>query len=980
MDQRNRLNPSVLESSDMSSLDTAEGGGGGGGGEARRERGGSGDRNREREHELLYLDEDEEAQLQEAIRLSMSEYERSREKHLVPSSSSYREEYLSSSSSPAPAHFPYSSSSMGEGQQQQEGSWRSIECDCRQEERRRSGGRGGGETSLSFLTSEEDALQQAIQASLQDIRGDVGAFSSHVGPNERDFSSSFSSRGKAEEREREDPVGGRRDLQGPRSSSIHPLPQSRKTEETFSYLERSPSFSFSNKSASSSACLFPQLFPSRTSASDDVSHLLLPASSSCSSSSSLSFSSERHHHRQHSHSRSSSSSSLLQGKSENDLCCAPLSWGEEEEEDIQIQLQWYYLTAYFSNRSSRSSSFLRSVKEGISRSEDSISSPSEETRECCLSCLVCRNFSFFEISLSRDSRGKPKEGDRTASITTTTTTTTSTDSSSSSSASSLTVPSSVGKRYEGQGGGGGEEKGLKKSEEAGEKRSSLPPLDFLYICDRCSYQHRGGGVHTLETSGSLEGHSTTFMPRDFLPLDLLRSSSSRSSSVGTREKYREKLLEILRPLEKDVLTSLLETVFGSRQTRAISTEGIKRWFDHPFLFGGDSVCNLVSSSSASLSFSGESKKREEEEQISSHEEGRREKERRERCLSSLHPFFACPWGLVQIHGGPCGVLASVESFLLSFLFFSPSRSRRSQVFLQDIYTFLHMTDEREKERYLLSKIGGGAAESSSSSVRVPLFSHIVSSLQKEEAGVRQAEEKKKEEEKESRDPSRCDVSSVHSREGKKRRGGEREVSSLAGEHSSEGDRKNSEEEEREEEEKKKRRNPFVVNPEFLTLRGFTSLVRRHALIEALSSILFQCTYTSHYIVAYAELHTSHRKKHTSPSFSSSPSKITSLLPKTISGDSHLKEDEERRGRDSEHDEEEEDAESVLRECIQVYVQQFDNIQKVMQFYWEYYDLLVESPSSVVSLLFSVVLTRGIQRVKQKKTKKEINIQHRLQID
>lgn len=362
------------------------------------------------------------------------------------------------------------------------------------------------------------------------------------------------------------------------------------------------------------------------------------------------------------------------------------------------------------------------------------------------------------------------------------------------------------------------------------------------------------------------------------------------------------------------------------------------------------MCHLFSSSS-SLSLSGReiTKKREEEEEGGGgggDQKERKERESRERCLSPNHPFFACPWGLVQIHGGPCGVLASVESCLFSSLFFSPSRSQRSHLFLQDIYTFLHMTDDREKERFLSTKIADGAAQSPSS-VCVPLFCNLLSSLQKET---------------ESRDEfSQCDgVSSVHSREGKKRRSEEREVALLG-----EDNDRNQQNREEKEEDTKKRRNVFVVNPEFLTLRGFSSLIRRHALVEALSSILFQCTYTSKYIVAYAELNTPGHKKDTS-----SLSKATALLPKAFTGESYQKEGEERKGRDNEGEDGEEDADYILRECIQVYIQQFDNIQKVMQFYWEYYDLLIESSSSVISFLFSVVLTRGIQRVSQNKERKK----------
>lgn len=86
-------------------------------------------------------------------------------------------------------------------------------------------------------------------------------------------------------------------------------------------------------------------------------------------------------------------------------------------------------------------------------------------------------------------------------------------------------------------------------------------------------------------SSPSEAPPKTFMPRDFLSPDLPRNSSSSSSfssssslsSAGLREKHGEKLREMFVPLQKDVLTSLLETVLGSRQTRAISTEGIKRW-------------------------------------------------------------------------------------------------------------------------------------------------------------------------------------------------------------------------------------------------------------------------------------------------------------------------------------------------------------------------------------------------------------------
>lgn len=164
MDQRNRPNPSVIESTDMSSLDTTENREGGGV-EGRRERGSSGDRTREGDHdaEMMYLDEDEEAQLQEAIRLSMSEYERSQEQRLLPASSPYREDYLSSAA-PGPAHFSYSSSPSVE---QQQGSCRSMGCHHQEEDdRRRGAGAGGGRDCFSVLLNKRGRCSTASHPGL----------------------------------------------------------------------------------------------------------------------------------------------------------------------------------------------------------------------------------------------------------------------------------------------------------------------------------------------------------------------------------------------------------------------------------------------------------------------------------------------------------------------------------------------------------------------------------------------------------------------------------------------------------------------------------------------------------------------------------------------------------------------------------------------------------------------------------------------
>lgn len=107
----------------------------------------------------MFLDDEEEAQLQEAIRLSMSEYERSRRRSpegfsflLPPSSSSCPSTGLERDQQ---QHRVLSPSRVGEAMPSSEGG--------------REGRGGASSASSGFFTSEEDELQQAIQASLQDI-------------------------------------------------------------------------------------------------------------------------------------------------------------------------------------------------------------------------------------------------------------------------------------------------------------------------------------------------------------------------------------------------------------------------------------------------------------------------------------------------------------------------------------------------------------------------------------------------------------------------------------------------------------------------------------------------------------------------------------------------------------------------------------------------------------------------------------------
>ncbi|PFH34696.1 hypothetical protein BESB_067290 [Besnoitia besnoiti] len=129
---------------------------------------------------------------------------------------------------------------------------------------------------------------------------------------------------------------------------------------------------------------------------------------------------------------------------------------------------------------------------------------------------------------------------------------------------------------------------------------------------------------------------------------LPRNFNEDAKGAPDTPELRQQLLSSLEPLERAEVERLVKRVFGLGPNRAIGAEDIARWFSHPFVFAAEaapgSSSPLVSPSPAAPP-----------------PEGR---------------DVVCPWGLVQLHGGPCGLLASVQCFVLRALLFAPSRATR----------------------------------------------------------------------------------------------------------------------------------------------------------------------------------------------------------------------------------------------------------------------------------------------------------------
>ncbi|KYF43757.1 hypothetical protein TGARI_286800 [Toxoplasma gondii ARI] len=267
---------------------------------------------------------------------------------------------------------------------------------------------------------------------------------------------------------------------------------------------------------------------------------------------------------------------------------------------------------------------------------------------------------------------------------------------------------------------------------------------------------------------------------------------------------REEFFSSLAPLDRQLVRRLVGRVFGLGASRSIGVEDIVRWFNHPFLFASEAPSSRLPDDCRD---------------------------------SSGFSSSCCPWGLVQFHGGPCGLLASVQCFLLRALFFSPSRAKRYTSILQ-------------------SYSSSSPSSSSSSSSSSPSSSSSSSA-------------------------SRC-------------RNGE-----------------------------------LRLNAECVSLAPLTR-TQGHALVEALAAILFQTTEKSRYFVAVADLDVA-----------------------ALAGQA--------RNVEIIHDASADD--DLLVYALNVAVKEFDDVQEVMRFYWRFYKLLLQTPAALVSFLFSVVLTRGVDKVR-----------------
>ncbi|CBZ51592.1 F2J6.5 protein, related [Neospora caninum Liverpool] len=284
----------------------------------------------------------------------------------------------------------------------------------------------------------------------------------------------------------------------------------------------------------------------------------------------------------------------------------------------------------------------------------------------------------------------------------------------------------------------------------------------------------------------------------------LRSLLREGQADPDSPALRQELLAALAPLDRREVKRLVGRVFGLGASRSIGAEDIARWFNHPFLFASDAPSPPSSTSDGLL----------------------------DGPPGAFGDSTFCPWGLAQFHGGPCGLLASVQCFLLRALFFSPSRAKRYSSLLQSSF--------------------------SSSSSALPASTSTSS------AAVQSAP--------------------------------------------AEGDRPG-----------------LRLNAECASLLPLGG-TQGHALVEALAAILFQATERSHYVVALAD-------------FEASGLTLEARGPGSRAG-----------------------TDEALVSAVRVLVREFDNIQDVMLFYWKFYKLLLQDAAAVLSFLFSVVLTRGVDKV------------------
>ncbi|XP_026190802.1 ubiquitin carboxyl-terminal hydrolase MINDY-3 [Cyclospora cayetanensis] len=230
----------------------------------------------------------------------------------------------------------------------------------------------------------------------------------------------------------------------------------------------------------------------------------------------------------------------------------------------------------------------------------------------------------------------------------------------------------------------------------------------------------------------------------------------------TQEEQLASLEASTQPLEPQRLRELLLLLVGEGSERQIAAEDFSRWMDHPIAFVAEWPKALRSCT----------------------------------ALTGSGAWGCREWGLAQVHGGPCGVLAALQCFVLRSLLFSSARARRCQ-------RHLHQPKQRARQG----------------------------------------------------------------------------------------------------------------------LRGLypCALLRQHALAEAVSAVLFQCTDTSVYTVAVV---------------SCGPS------PATRSA-----------------------ASAADMDAMQCYTREIVGVEEVMRFYAAHYRVLLSAPGAALSLLASVVLTRGPRKVR-----------------
>lgn len=143
----------------------------------------------------------------------------------------------------------------------------------------------------------------------------------------------------------------------------------------------------------------------------------------------------------------------------------------------------------------------------------------------------------------------------------------------------------------------------------------------------------------------------------------------------------------LRPLPLDAINDMIEVIFGAYRSVLAQDNDIKRWINHTVEFGADDypAPEVVSR----------------EADRDGHRSGGTNSSRESRPTSANMSYC-----LIQQGGGPCGVLASLNGFIISQLVFDPLRleRERDRRLRGDLFEYLDSVPERDCWEALIRSI------------------------------------------------------------------------------------------------------------------------------------------------------------------------------------------------------------------------------------------------------------------------------------